>query len=269
MADSRKVFSEKEAADLLIQAAKFQEEEPDPDSASYVPGITIEELKRMAKELGVEERYLEKALRKDVSFSAPGVTAKETKPFDFLGIPWVREYEAVVDGELPPDHFDIVMEDLHSSHGTGRQGYAMLPTQVGRTVQGTMTSGLGYGRFTMSSRGGRTRMKVRSNAFIPFMAVGYPLVMAGIITGAILSEEAIVPGAVGFLIFVCSVVLGTLISGVLANMGHQKLKQKFEGVVKNVEDETDRLRTELERSNSTIRDDRDAEVLRGRIGDGE
>lgn len=253
MADRKKIFSEKEATDLMLKAAKLQEEQPEPDSQDYVPGITLDELKRMAKELGVEERYLVKALESEGKYS-PVKTEQEKKGGDFLGIPWVREYEAVLDGELPLEHFDVVMEDMYTSHGKGRQGYAMMPTQVGRTVQGQVGAGLGYGRFTMTSRNGRTRMNVRSNAFVPFMAVGYPIFIFSAIISAVLGENSSLPGWAIGLFVLAALTFATVVSASLAKVGHQKLKEKFESMVRKVDEETANLRENLRDSESADED---------------
>lgn len=237
MSGQKKIFSEKEATDLMLKAARMQEEKPDPDSAAYVPGITLDELKRMAKELGVEERYLLKALDKEGVEYHTGPELK--KDSGFLGIPFVREYEAVIDGELPPDHFDVVLEDMH--HSSGGRGTGITPTQVGRSVKGSMMAGMGIGNFSMTSRNGRTRMNVRSNSFLPFMAIGYPLSVVSMAVLLPILGKNNVPGVTIAITGVLLVTLAVALSGLLARHGHEKMKEKFEGMVKKVEEEMNEL----------------------------
>ncbi len=249
MSDSKRIFSEKEATDLMIRAAKLQEEEPDSDSVDYVPGITFEELARMAKELGVEERYLAKAIDSEVVFQAE-VAEKQRK--GFLGVDFVREYETIIDGELPPTHFDVVLEDLGVGMAGPRTGYAAGTTQIGRTVKGQLSAGLGLGAFTMTSRHGRTRLNVRSNAFVPFMSIAYPMSIFSIVIGAIIGDKGFAPAWIVMLFIIGGIALGLTIAGMLAQVGHRKLKEKFDKIVEKVEAETSLLRENLNVSTDSM-----------------
>lgn len=233
----------------MVRAAKLQEEEPDSDLDAYTPGITLDELKRMAKELGVEERYLEKALQKEIVFKSE---SEEKSRKRFLGVDFTRDYETIIDGELPPTHFDVVIEDLgSSSNSAGRSHYSIGTTQVGRTVKGSITAGLGMGQFTMTSRHGRTRLHVRSSAFVPFMAIAYPMSIISLIAGLVSGEKGGVPAWAVLSIVLGGICLGLTIAGLVSKIGHQKLKEKFDSIAAKVEEETHLLRENL-RSNVTV-----------------
>ncbi len=71
--DPKKVFSEQEAAQLIVDAAKLQESAGQHD---YTPGVTWTELQRMADDVGVDPDYLKKALAKKSTNSKPTVKPK-------------------------------------------------------------------------------------------------------------------------------------------------------------------------------------------------
>ncbi|MDI9640881.1 hypothetical protein QPK87_18135 [Kamptonema cortianum] len=206
MSGEKRVYSEKEATDLVIQAVRLQESSE--HGGEYTPGISYDELRRMAADVGVDERYLQAAIK-----GVPIV--REERKF-FLGIPVASEFERVIDGELPPENFDVITEALwkNSWSPRGRHGLQQLvPTQVGRTMQGQISSGAAWGQIRVSSKNGRTRVWARNNAFIPFMAGLYPsLIISFILTLATFASDGDkIPAAVGI-----PLILGLLTIGFIA-----------------------------------------------------
>lgn len=135
----------------------------------YTPGITFDELQRIASEAGIDPKILEKAL-------AAGETPKEKAK-------WPFEIERVLDGELAADDFDVVLEAMGPAHR--RQAI----TQVGRTLSGNMWTGTGLTALQVSSRNGRTRVSMKSNPFFAFFTVLYPLFILSAVGSAIFSEN--------------------------------------------------------------------------------
>lgn len=56
MSGGKRIFSEQEASEILQRAAKLQEEDRESDPA-YTPGITAEELERIAHEAGIDPNF--------------------------------------------------------------------------------------------------------------------------------------------------------------------------------------------------------------------
>ncbi|MCB0826247.1 MAG: hypothetical protein KDC26_08660 [Armatimonadetes bacterium] len=166
MSERKRIFSEQEAADLLIKAAKLQEEQP--NETTYTAGLTYDELMRMAKELGVDEKYLSQVLNQTV---ASGSQAEVKK---WLGMVTKAELERVVDGELPPEKFDILMEELMLNDPIASTGMQNMIQQVGRSIQGKIRTKTGYASFQITSRNGRTRIKTKLQPFLNFFATFYP-----------------------------------------------------------------------------------------------
>ncbi|MCB0826248.1 MAG: hypothetical protein KDC26_08665 [Armatimonadetes bacterium] len=264
MADD-KIFSEKEASDILIRAAKLQEELPE-EGDEYIPGLTLSELKKMAKELGVDEKYVLRAIERP---PAGGFSIKEKKPEEnFFGTPFSREYEAVIEGELPPEHFDVIIEDLQFSNTMKQRRHTMTPVQIGRSVHAQIWGGLTRGQFQMSSRNGRTRMKMKTNPFFSFFVSMYPTFIASVVTIASLDERGVKLGAgVGIALITSVVALGFLIGTQINKWSTKALRKKFDDMVAKVDEENRELRQNLEQAENKEVQSEQTELLENRLRD--
>ena len=136
------VFSENEASEIVRLAVELQESSSEL-AHSYTPGITLDELRRVAAEVGVTEHFLEEALRRK------GKAAPATHADPFKGT-----YEKVIEGELRPEEFDILLDEFKSIPNVPG------PNQVGRTLRGKTVVGATQADVTITSRNGRTRLKI-------------------------------------------------------------------------------------------------------------
>ncbi len=149
----KKVFSEKEAAEILQRAAKIQEESV---GSPYSPGVSLDELRRIAAEAGIDPAAIDKAI------NTPLTESQKEGLFQLT-----REHERVVDGELNPDNYDVIFDVLKRP---SRQ-YAQ---QVGRTMQIRAIAAGTQVFISITSKNGRTKINVRPTIFVPFMAILYP-----------------------------------------------------------------------------------------------
>lgn len=155
-----RIFSESEASELLQRAVALQESSV--QGGSYKPGITWDELNRIAEEAGVDRSFLEQAL------TAPIATKQEKSSF------FSSSVERVVQGELPADKFDVILEAARPMQTAKSQ-----PAQVGRTLRSKTWMGWNQADVEVTARGGRTRIKVGTNAFVPyFAAVHAPFILS-------------------------------------------------------------------------------------------
>lgn len=141
------LYSESEITEIVRRAAELQEA---GSAKGYVPGITGEELARMAAEVGIEPTYLEQALSEHQSGS-------DLAPKRRFGI----EIERVFPVDIVPENFDLITDavrimPLTAAHGATSGGM----TQVGRSLQGQVSGGWENPHFKITSRGGRTKLNV-------------------------------------------------------------------------------------------------------------
>lgn len=152
-----RIYSEKEALQLVQLAAKLQQDEPD---SGHGVGISYEELERISKESGIDPKYLQLAL--------------ERKQAGGSGHPG-QEVERIVEGEVDPADFDVIYEVLGQSGNAPQQ----MVTQVGRSVQGMKMVPWGVANISISSRKGRTRISLRPIPAQTFMMTAFtPLLLA-------------------------------------------------------------------------------------------
>ncbi len=182
MTDERRIFSEQEVGAVMRRAVEMQEHAQ--DAGSYTPGVTQEELKRIGAEVGVDPKYLDLAIREAM--------APESRkgPLNLT-----EQFQRVVEGELSPDDFDIVLEELKQF------GRRHPITQVGRTLQGKVWTGCSLANLQMTSRNGRTKVDVRSNAIFPFLMTFYPAFLVALAGVGALSAAGLawagILGAIG------------------------------------------------------------------------
>lgn len=163
----KRYFTEKEAARFVQLAAKLQEHAAEK-GAEYSPGVSLDELRRVAAEAGIDPKFLDEAIA-----SQSRTTEKR--------VPW-SVVEKVVDGALDPNDYDVVREAL--GHGMRRSALR----QVGRSLEGrTLEGGVAHD-VRVTSRGGRTRVSVKPSLFPTFIFTIYPAVMLAFIGSAIASD---------------------------------------------------------------------------------
>lgn len=185
----------------------------------YTPGITRAELENIAKEVGVDPKFLELAI------------TQQGKPESKTGaLRLTEEFERVIEGELDPADFDVIVDYIKPLKQIGTTGFS----QVGRTLQASAWTGISQANVSVSSRNGRTRLKVASNPLFAFLMGGYPALIGSVISAASLSEA----GYVGYGIAAAAAFLvagfGTVRA--LIGKGHSaaaKLTDKLEAAIAN------------------------------------
>lgn len=240
--DDRKIFSEQEAADLIVAAAKLQEAEG--DGPSYKAGVSWEEMQRMAADVGVDPDYLRKALTGQTS----GSTQVKKKRRTFLGMPFSEDFERVVDAELPPENFDVIASEFYNpGYGGGTHGGGMGgPSVIGRMMKGQFYEGIVYGSLEVSSRHGRTRIKATSSSSIAGWAIFMPIMLlATMIALPITAKRA--PEMLPLAITLWGAFGAALWAGLVAAVraGWSKVPGKLDRIALAVEDEAAMMRQNL------------------------
>ncbi len=169
----------------------------------YTPGITFDELQRIAAEAGIDPKVLQQALNE-------GSTPKEKAN-------WPFEIERVLDGELAADDFDVVLDAM----GPANRRYPI--TQVGRTLSGSVWTGTGMTAVQVSSRNGRTRLSMKANPFFSLFTVLYPLFIMSAVGSGIASEQA-APYWLIPLIWLAALIVGTVLTP-LSLKRHRKVAE--------------------------------------------
>ncbi len=177
MSGGKRIFSEQEASEILQRAAKLQEDDRESDPA-YTPGITAEELERIAHEAGIDPNFLRRALEK-----AEPAEKTNTK------VQLEQVFERVVEGEIEPENFDVVIEDVKAVQRQYKGGNQGGIQQIGRRIFGNVMCGPAIGKMNITSRNGRTRIEVRTGAFMPLFIPLYPAFMLSLVSIAITAEE--------------------------------------------------------------------------------
>ncbi len=237
---SNKYFSEKEAADLVVRAAKLQEK---AGGGEYTPGISYEELEKMAAEAGIDPAFLSQAMQ--------GTPSGEEEAKTFLGIPLWTEFERVVEVELPPENFDVVSEILPARiRGTGGRGPGMsnVGMQVGRTLQMQISRFPAQGQLKLTSRNGRTRITTRQSALLPYFAgLHAPLILSFISLMMLLDgkNSPNVNPTVNIAFAVGLLAVGIVAFTILSKVGQKKMRELTDQIAERVQEEGDILRANL------------------------
>jgi hypothetical protein len=153
LVDSPKFFSESEVGDLIRRAAELQEEHAE---IAYTPGVTSEEMRRIAGEVGIDPRFLEKAIQER--------TQTPQNPDKLVTI------EKVLPVELDPENFDAITEKIEPVHSSNPKTGTSIMTQIGRSMQGQVRAGWSNPHIKVTSREGRTKMTVRVDPSIAVAA---------------------------------------------------------------------------------------------------
>lgn len=234
------MFSEQEASKIIQRAVELSEQQT---SGQYAPGITRAELEKIAAEVGVSIDVLDKAIRETVK----GDTGKG-------GFRFSEEFERVIEGELDPGQYDLVIEGLKpmANHGQPQA------SQVGRTLSLSTWTGVGQAKVDLTSRNGRTRVKVKSNSIFQFLMTLHPALITALVATGALGEKGMVWLGAG--IGAAAIAIGASLFGFLTKKGHRKAEDL-------ADDMRDRIANTLEseRPATTVVEE---EPLHQRVGQG-
>ncbi|MCH7903366.1 MAG: hypothetical protein IH944_02235 [Armatimonadetes bacterium] len=240
-----RVFSEQEASEIMQRAVRLQESSSTGEG--YTPGVTMDELVRIAEEAGIDPKFLERA--------ASGVDTEEKSTQGVFNLS--EEFERVVEGEIDPEDFDQI---LHLVRRSGKGGMS----QVGRTLTGMGYVGVHVVHVDVESRKGRTRIKVRSSPLTAyFIALHGPLI--GSFLALMFNIDAGRPW-LGFAIAVGLMTIGGSVFKSLINAGKRAAKKLTGQIVEVVEEEVDTLRVNLAEKGETAPAKR-AEIRQDRTRD--
>ncbi|MBV6459674.1 MAG: hypothetical protein HONBIEJF_02825 [Fimbriimonadaceae bacterium] len=204
MADER-VFSEQEVTQILRRAVALTEAGADK---AYAPGVTIEELERIAAEVGVSPRALAQAILEQ--------GAEPTKK-GVLNL--TEEFERVVAGEMDPAQYDVILDGLKPLANAG-QPHA---SQIGRKLTASVWTGVGQAKIDVTSRNGRTKLSVKSNALFQGLMTLYPSLIGSIIAIASTADKGM--AAVGLAIAACLMTVGSFAFTALTRIGHRRAEK--------------------------------------------
>lgn len=198
------MYSEQEVAAILKRAIELTEQE----GAAYQPGVTREELIRIAEDVGVPIQALERAILE------LGESKEARGPLQLSA-----EFERVVDGEVDPDQYDLIIEGIKPL----QRGHSAGPSQVGRKLTMPAWNGVGQSQIELTAREGRTRIKVKSNALFQGLMTLYPAFVGSIIAMGSLGERGLI--GVGALIAAGLTAVGVGLFGFLTRRGHEKSRE--------------------------------------------
>jgi len=145
----RRRYGDKEVGLILKRATELQEQAPEPTEGS---GLSLTDLEEIAAEAGIDPRFLRDAA-KELDTRGPTPEGLER----LLGGPVLVELERRVSGEIPPEEYDLFIEEV--SNAAGGQGQ---PGVIGRTLTWTLSdpNRQRYLQVTVTSRNGETLIRI-------------------------------------------------------------------------------------------------------------
>ncbi|MCW5935744.1 MAG: hypothetical protein KIT11_00360 [Fimbriimonadaceae bacterium] len=223
MASHREIFSESEAGEIVQRAVELQET---TRAQEYTPGVTREELAKIASEVGIDMDYLEQAIRE--RFNPP---AKKG-----LGSVFPQPVERVTEGELHPEDYDLLAEELPT------RASQAPPSQVGRTLSAKVMSGLTMADVSITARNGRTRVKVSPLPILPLIFGGQMALIGTIVGSSMIAENG--PLAVGVAVIAAGLA-GGLSLGLYGLRQAKSVAQRLaEKLIRRIDEEATRKAVE-------------------------
>ena len=218
---NQQLFTEKEISAILKRSAEIQAES-DPAETT---GLSLTELKQIAGEVGINPAHVESALAE----LRAGSTGR--KPFYFFGGPTFVHLERVVEGEVSPDQWETIAAEIRQSFRT--VGTTAL---VGQSLEWTQKSREKEDQVTVSSRNGRTKIRIYSEyaaTLSYFLPVVIPTLIVALVIGPIVLilpfaiKGAISLSIIAFLYMIVRLGFGTL---------SQKKENKATDLMKRLEE---------------------------------
>jgi hypothetical protein len=232
---AKRIFSEQEASEIIQKAVRMQETS---GNDQYTPGVTADELRKIAQEAGISAEFIEKAIA--------GIDIEEKSTLGPFSL--TEEFERVVEGEMNPEDYDKILNLVKPNHQRGI-------SQVGRTLTGIGTTGPHMVHINVESRRGRTKVKVKYSPVFAYLIGLHGPLIGSIIALASTAEHGNVLLGVGIAAGLMAVGAGAF--NWLVKSGRRAAKKLTGKIVEAIEEEVDPLRSNLSNSSATAQEDRE------------
>jgi hypothetical protein len=190
-------YTEKEAANILKRAAKLQDESLAP--AGDPEGIEVHQLEQIAKEAGIELKYLHAALE------APRESSSK------VAFGFGEKYERIFDGELSQSEIEEALSEV------GSQVTIRPVPHIGKGLRFHIVKGFVFATAEITSQKGVTKLKVRHIPFISYFAgLHGPAILAIVLGANFWARSEWIWGTVAFGL---SAILGIALFTVFSNLG--------------------------------------------------
>ncbi len=143
----RKLFSEKEVGRILKRATELHEAEGPADTM----GLSLDEVRQIATEMGVDPRYVAAAMAEVEQ------GGDDDERFYWLGGPLSYEMERVVEGEVSEEQWVEMVEAMRRSYNL-----VGVSSKVGRMLEWTHNNRRRQVQVRVISREGKTRIRLYS-----------------------------------------------------------------------------------------------------------
>jgi hypothetical protein len=147
-------FNDEEVALIIKRAAELQQTEQVAEEPGHA--MTLAEVEQIAQEAGIDPRLIRRAAQ---GLDRP---SDANRPSPWAGAPTRLVFDRVIDGEIPIDAFEPLVNEIRRTFGDNG-----VPSILGRTLAWTSTSSGGRrnarGRqidVSVTSRGGVTTIRV-------------------------------------------------------------------------------------------------------------
>lgn len=147
-------FNDEEVALIIKRAAELQQTEQVAEDPAH--SMSLDEVEQIAREAGIDPRLIRRAAQ---GLDRP---TDANRPSPWAGAPTRLVFERVVDGEIPVEAFEPLVNEIRRTFGDNG-----VPSVLGRTLAWTSTRGGGRrnsrGRqidVSIASRGGVTTIRV-------------------------------------------------------------------------------------------------------------
>jgi hypothetical protein len=208
----QKIFSETEAAKIIERASHIQERME--NTVDTAPGITLEELRKIALECGLTPEAFERAL----------IEPEDKTKTSFLNL--VEETERVFDGEIDTDSLGELLDEL------SRNARFVTQASVGKMQRFQVSKGLVFGQLGISSRKGRTKITFKQTPFYAyFIGLHMPLILS-IALGASLFAKG--NTSIGLATILGLLSFGVFAFSMLAKTGKKKAREFVDDISEKV-----------------------------------
>ncbi len=202
------VFSEKEVSDILQRAVRLQEEA----GGEYTPGVTYDELLRIAVEAGIDKDCLQRAIE------SPAAASPKHSLLNLI-----EEQDKVLDGELEADEFGELMDQI-------RELVKLQRAQTfGKLVEAQAWGGGVCGTLKVSSKRGRTRISFRQVPFFAYFAGLHAPLLLSIPAALGFGSHGNVPAAI--LVPLAMLTAGGSVFYMVVQAGKRKARELFAKIV--------------------------------------